>query len=378
MTAKCAFDELVGQTRAAAFLRGAVANDAVSHAYLFTGPAGVGKKTAARALACAIICADGGCGACSACHRIHRDVHPDVHVLAPEGASGYLVEQVRDVVADVYLTSVEGGERVYIIDRADTFNAASANAFLKTLEEPPDGVVIILLAPDPDSVIETIASRCQIVRFQRVGEARAVDLLVERTGASRDEALQALAASGGVPGRAAEYLSSPTRREAREAAVALLPNLSIMDSADVLDAASALLACARVPLEDLKASQEVESRSQAEFFGRKAGGATRALDDRHKRELTARERDGLLEVLLVVESWLRDCLVLSQGLGRLAVNRDVIDTTGPLAHTLPTHAIVRSLAAVDEARRLLSRNVTPQLAVEVMLFDIREVLVCPT
>lgn len=372
MTGRCAFDDLIGQARAAGFLRSAVANDAVSHAYLFVGPSGVGKKTAARALACALVCDDHGCGGCPACRRVQRGFHPDVRELAPEGASGYLVEQVRDVVTDVYLSSHEGGPKIYIIDRAETLNAAAANAFLKTLEEPPDGVVMILLATDPDAVIDTIASRCQIVRFQRVPESRALELLIQRSGASSEDALEALAATGGVLPRAAEYLAIPSRRAARDLALRILPRLSLMDAADVLRAASDLLAAAKVPLEDVRQSQEAQSRDRAEFLGRDA--KSKAVDERNKRELTYREREGLLEVLLVVESWLRDCLVLSQGLPQLAVNRDSIDTTEPFARAMTPSAALRALAAVDEARRLLSRNVTPQLAVEVMLFDVQEVL----
>lgn len=376
MTPRCAFDDLIGQSRAAAFLRKAVDNDAVSHAYLFVGPAGVGKKKAARALACALLCDDHGCGGCEACGRVMRGVHPDVHIYEPEGSSGYLVQQVRDVVGDVYLTSVEGGRRIYVFDRADTFNAGSANAFLKTLEEPPADVVIILLAEDPDAVIDTIASRCQIIRFQRMPEARAVEILVGQSGASPEQAVEALAATGGVVGRAREYLDSPSRREARELVVRTMPNLPVMDAADVLDAAREILEAARVPLEGLKAVQEAEARERAEFLGKGAKGG-KELEDRFKRQLTAREREGLLEVLLVVESWLRDCLVLSQGMPELAVNRDVVDTTQPVARVMTAAAAVRALASVDEARRLLSRNVTPQLVVETMLFDIREVLLCP-
>ena len=128
-------------------------------------------------------------------------------------------------------------------------------------------------------------------------------------------------------------------------------------------------------MEDVRSAQEAEGRSRAEFLGKDA--KSKAIDDRNKRELTSREREGLLEVLLVVESWLRDCLVLSQGLEQLAVNRDAVDTTTPVARVMTPQAAVRALAAVDEARRLLSRYVNPQLAIEVMLFDIREVLQCP-
>ena len=303
-------------------------------------------------------------------------MHPDVHVLAPEGAAGYLVEQVRDVVSDIYLTSIEGGPKVYIFDRAETLNPASANAFLKSLEEPPDDVVIVLLAEDPDSVIDTIASRCQIVRFQRVPEARAVEVLVQRTGAPRDEALEALAATGGVLARAAAYLASPSRRAARELAVRVLPNLPLMDAADVLDAARR--AAGRRPgaargREGGPGGREPRPRRVPRQDGARRArdrGSLQARTDRSRARGVARSapRRGELAARLPRAV---------AGTAELAVNRDVVDTTEPVARVMTPQAAVRALGAVDEARRLLSRNVTPQLVVETMLFDIREVLTCP-
>ena len=180
------FDDLLGQDRVAEFLRRATAADRVSHAYLFVGPPGAGKATAARALACAVLCADDGCGACSECQRVKRGAHPDVHTVRPEGAAGYLAEQVRDIIHDVNLSPIDSQHKVYIVNDADLFNDASANAFLKPLEEPPDDVVIILMAHSFEAVLPTIASRCQIVRFRRIPESEAAAILVSQTGAATD------------------------------------------------------------------------------------------------------------------------------------------------------------------------------------------------
>jgi len=371
---RCAWDDLVGQGRAVDFLKRAAESGRVSHAYLFVGPPGSGKKTAARAFACALYCQDAGCGACPTCHRIRRGSHPDVHVVSPEGAATYLVPQVRDVIHDTNLAPIEGPLKVYIIEDADLFNDASANAFLKTLEEPPGDVVVILLAHALDSVLPTIASRCQIVRFRRLDSETAAQLLGERTAAGRTEALAALAAAGGVVSRARDFLASPARRAARGVILRALKDLPVLDDLDVLEMARELLAAVRAPLDDVRESQAAETLQREEFLGK---GSTKQLEDRHKRELTAREREGIAEVLNVAESWLRDCLVLSQGLADLVVNCDALDAMEEVAAVITPAAAATALGAVNIARTRISYNVSPQLAIEAMLFDIREVLLCP-
>lgn len=373
MTA-CVWDDLIGQQRAIEFLRGSVESGRVGHAYLFVGPAGAGKKTAAKAFACAVLCDDNGCGSCRACYRIKHGYHPDVHVIAPEGAAAYMVGQIRPIIHDVVMRPVEGNRKVYIFESADLMNDATANAFLKTLEEPPADVLIIMLAPTFDSVIPTISSRCLVVRFERIPPETAAGLLTARTGASRSESSAALAATGGVLPRAAEFLESPTRRAARDRMLAILKDLTALDEYDVLTSAKELLTLVKAPLGELKERQAVELKEREEFAG-KTGG--KAVEDRHKRELTAREREGIAEVLNVTESWLRDCLVLSQGLGDLVANTDAADAMEEVAAIITPGAAIRALSGVNEARRRISYNVSPQLAVEAMLFDIREVLLCP-
>ncbi len=375
MTRTCAWDELIGQTRAVTHLRAAVETGSVAHAYLFVGPPGAGKKRAAKALACALICDDGGCGSCRTCYRIKRGLHPDVRIYEPEGAASYLLdEQIRPLIHDVHLRPNEADVKVYVLAQADLMRDAQANAFLKTLEEPPPNVVMVLLAPAYDSVLPTVASRCQIVRFTSVPPQTAERLLAERTGAAPAEARAALAATGGVLSNAVEFLESSGRREARSRMLAILKDLTAYDAHDVLQAARELLVLVKAPLEELKAIHAEEIRDRDEFVGKVPG---KAMEDRHKRQLTAREREGITEVLSIAESWLRDCLALSQGLDGMVVNGDVKDAMYEVAGVITPSAAIRALDAVREARRRISYNVSPQLAVEAMLFDIQEVLLCP-
>ncbi|MDO9556472.1 MAG: DNA polymerase III subunit delta' [Coriobacteriia bacterium] len=375
MERNCVWDDLLAQKRVADFLKHAATTGTVAHAYLFVGPTGAGKKTAARALACSLFCDDGGCGVCSICHRIRNGKHPDVHVFRPAGAATYMVEQVREVIHDVHLKPVQASHKVYIFEEADRFNAGSANAFLKTLEEPPDDVIIVLLTRSFDAVIPTIASRCQIVRFRPVPESMAIGVLIERSGATQDEARIALAASDGVISRALDFLESPVRRKTRDATVELLKRLPLMDGHDVLLGARTVLSEAKAPVEMLKAAQAEELAERKELFGK--GISTKPIEDRHKRELTAREREGVTEVLSVAESWLRDCLVMSGCAPELVANADDADAIEEVAAIITPRAAVSAVEAVARARRRISYNVSPQLAVEAMLFDIQEVLRCP-
>ena len=129
--------------------------------------------------------------------------------LQPEGAAGYLAEQVREIIHDVSLSPIEGPLKVYIMEGADLFNDSAANALLKTLEEPPADVVFVLLAHSLEPVPPTIVSRCQVVRFRRLAPSEAVALLLSQTGAAPDEAAAALAAAGGVVARARDFSRSP-------------------------------------------------------------------------------------------------------------------------------------------------------------------------
>ncbi|TDB38723.1 MAG: DNA polymerase III subunit delta' [Actinobacteria bacterium] len=375
MAATCVWDEIPAQTRVAGYLRRAVAGDTVSHAYLFVGPSGSGKKTAAVALACAVFCDDGGCGACPTCYRVLGGHHPDVHIVRPEGAATYIVDQVREIIHDVNLKPVQASHKIYIIDEADRFNPESANAFLKTLEEPPDDVIIVLLTRSYETVLPTIASRCQVVRFRPVPPSVAAALLVERLGVDTAQARAALAASGGVVPRAEELLRSPGRLAARDLCLETLKRLPLMDGYDVLDAARLLLGAVKGPLDEVKSVQGDELEEYRAILGKTV--STKPLEERHKRELTAREREGVGEILGVTQSWLRDCLAVSQGAGEYVANTDVADAMDEVAGIITPAAALRALEAVDTARKRISYNVSPQLAIEVMLFDIREVLRCP-
>ena len=145
--------KLSGQKRVKSFLTRAVEGGRAAHAYLFVGAPGSGKLEAAWALVQALLCEDGGCGTCDNCMRAARRTHPDVHYYTPESATGYLISQTRELLEDVALAPIRAKHKVYIIDRAEQMRANTANALLKTIEEPPETVTFILLGTSTDTIL---------------------------------------------------------------------------------------------------------------------------------------------------------------------------------------------------------------------------------
>ena len=374
---------LSNQPRVRDFLASAYAEGRLSHAYLFCGVPGAGMVEAAVALAQCVVCPNDADGTCEECVRVAHRTHPDVRFLSPGGVSGYLVDQVRELEADVAMTPVRAHSKVYVLDRVDQLRGTAANALLKTLEEPPENVMFILIARTADAVLSTIVSRCQQVPFRVVPPQLALADVSQRSGSGEREARIALSVAG-TPDRAVEFLASSDRRNVRLKTVRLLCELANDDAWAVLVAAAGLCEEVQIavglrrrdkpaPKREKIITEEVRQRTagQEEYYSKPM---LKRLEDVVKRELSARERSGIIEVLAVTESFLRDVLVCCEGALEPIVNEDVSSSVEQIAHTATTAGVLRALDACAAARSDIAHNVTPQLALEVMLLAIKEAL----
>ncbi len=188
--------KIVGHEWAVQLLANAIKNDHIGHAYLITGAERIGKTTLARTFAQALNCQaepdQRPCGECRSCYLTANDLHPDVRLVEPQvsgrGKLTIKIEQIRELQQELNLLPYEARKRIAILKRFDTANINAANAFLKTLEEPPDKVMLILTANDADTLLPTIASRCRTIGLRPLKATFVEESLMARWGVRADEA----------------------------------------------------------------------------------------------------------------------------------------------------------------------------------------------
>ena len=243
------FRTLVGHRPILGLVARAIVQGTLPQSLIFSGPDGVGKRRVAIALAQVLNCqapqtdVEGfvldACGKCGACRRIERGTYSDVLTVVPEESGNTKIHQVRDVIDRMMFRPFEGRCRVVIIDQADTLVDQAQNALLKTLEEPPDSSVLVLVTARPDALLPTVRSRCPRLRFGRLGVADVAAVLERNHGCDAHEADALAAMSDGSLARALERRSGQ-HGEARDAALRFLDGAPGSNTKAQLDAASEL------------------------------------------------------------------------------------------------------------------------------------------
>ncbi len=203
------FAETLGQPKATALLGRAIENDRLAHAYLFSGPEGVGKRTTARQFAALLLCqaraADGPCGRCGSCVQFSSGNNPDFLNIRPQGAI-IKIDQIRELKKALGFPPLECPRRVILLEDVHTMRREAGNSLLKLLEEPPPDNILILTAIDSEPILPTIVSRCQIIPFFPLTLELAAQIIAARnTGLSLEEAGHLANLSGGCPGLAKTF-----------------------------------------------------------------------------------------------------------------------------------------------------------------------------
>ena len=333
------FSSIIGHDRQIDILKRALANNALAHAYLFSGEQGIGKRLTAYALAAALNCEapgdGGGCGVCPACRKVSGGIHPDVRIVMPESRDEQLlatlsskeaekasdeikIDQIRRAQDSISLKPSEGRKKVLIVDGAETMNEASQNAFLKTLEEPPGDSLIILITSMPQSLLPTIRSRCQALAFQPLPRQILAGVIREKRGLSDDDAWFAAALSRGSIGIALAMDVQEEKAE-RERFLALREGLAGMRDDEILTLADGI----------------------------------------------AKDRDGFGRIIDIGIERLRDRLVLDEtGDERLLVFAGAADRVEGPAGRVARERVLRDMDLFIQCRTLLERRVSAQLVAE--------------
>ncbi|MCF3178977.1 DNA polymerase III subunit delta' [Streptomyces sp. NPDC127069] len=398
------WDDLVGQERVHAQLA-AAARDAdalvtaaaegeplppgskMTHAWLFTGPPGSGRATAARAFAAALQCVspdralggEPGCGFCDGCHTTLAGTHADVEIVRTDLLS-IGVKETRDLVRRAQLSPAVGRWQVIVLEDADRLTEGAGNVLLKAVEEPAPRTVWLLCAPSLEDVLPTIRSRCRHLTLTTPSVAAVAEVLVRRDGVEPAAAAAAARATQGHIDRARRLATDEAARS-RRAAVLKLP-LRVDDVGGCLKAAQELVDAAA---EDAKqVAEEVDAKETEELraaLGAGAGaggrlprgtaGVMKELEDRQKRRRTRTQRDSLDLALTDLTGFYRDVLALQLGSALAIANEDIRPDLDRIARASGPERTLRRIEAIIACREALDRNVAPLLAVEAMTMALR-------
>lgn len=320
-----------GNQQARARLQGAVVGDAVSHAWLFTGPSGIGKTTLALEFARLLQCTERDpssgepCGECTSCRKIARNTHPDVTLIEPPANKRNLsVDQVRDVIRMASLAPSEGRWRIFVIPEIERMLLPAMNSLLKTLEEPAPQVVLLLTSSEPEALLPTVLSRCQIVPMLPLSPDEVAQALSERWQVPASDATALAALANGRIGWAVRATEKPELREQR-----------------------------------LHELEEI------------AGLASVSRDERLRRAgAFGADVESARRVLELWTLWWRDVMLAAGGASHLVTSGTLRTQAEQLGRRLGVERAQVFLRALLDAQLALEANANPRLTMEVLALDL--------
>ncbi|ATF10613.1 DNA polymerase III subunit delta' [Brevibacillus sp. HB1.1] len=317
------------QPRAQELLYHSLRNERLAHAYLLAGPKGSGKKQMALHLAKSLFCSEreaDACGACVTCRRIEGGNHPDVLFITPDGAS-IKIDQIRSLQKEMAMRAVESSRKVYIIEHVDKMTTQAANSLLKFLEEPPAGVLALLLTEHSHAILPTILSRCQIVQFSPLS----AELIAEKLRAE------------GVLAGMAQVASHITTNV--EEAMTLSQSESFAQLRNLV----------------IQLVQECKQRNSSALL---------TIHDMLQKSDKSKEELPLFLDLLIL--WLRDILYLQVGRHAHLINSDQQDVLQGQALVWTKAELLRGIDLVMETKNRIERNANTQLALERLVLQFQE------
>ena len=375
------FDDLVGQEHIIDILKGAVAasrtgeeSQEMTHAWVFTGPPGSGRSSAAVAFAQALICPNNGCGTCNDCNSAKTHGHPDVEIIRTEGLS-IKVEEVRELLTRVAWAPSMGGWRVVVMEDTDRLTESAANALLKAIEEPGTRTVWLLCAPTLHDVLPTIRSRCRHLQLRTPSLEAVTNVLINRDHIAPGMADFAARVSQGHIGRA-KYLATNESVRSNRKTIMQLP-LQLGSLAAAFQAAQILVDLATTEanaLSDERDEKEVEKLQEA--YGKGATGrgmatggakAVKELEKEQKSRSTRMVRDSIDGALLDIATFYRDVMMVQSGNTDSMINTDMREQIESYAAKSYSHSTINKINAIMEARENLARNSAPLVTCEALM-----------
>lgn len=323
------FSRIKGQASAIKIIKQDLAKKRFAHAYLFVGPDGVGKASTVIEMAKAIFCSNGdtdACENCLSCKKFDHGNHPDFKKIEPENDI-LGIDRVRDLKREIGYKPLESRWKVYFIADAHCLTPQAANSLLKTLEEPPPFVILLITSPSESLLLPTIVSRCRVIKFNPLPGKVIENYLVQNLEAERQQAQLLASLAGGSLGRAISFYQEGSLLQIRREIIEALAGIEKWSYLDL---------------------EEVTDRLQ--------------------------EHGGLVGwdfVFNLILSWYRDLMVVKLGHGKKIFNQDFLPALRNAATRYNQEQLSGIIDRIQKTYNLISRNVNKQLALEVMFLKIR-------
>lgn len=332
---------IVGHTKIQQILQKGLLNNKLAHAYLFSGPAHLGKSLVAEKFIASILCHDYHqqnksqvkslpCNECVFCQQYHKGIHPDVYNLKKEeDKKNISVEQVREMQKFLSLTSFLNSYKIAVIENAQDLSESAQNALLKALEEPNQKTILILLVNDANFLLSTISSRCQLIKFRLLAEDNIFDHLIS-LGSSREKAKIITALAGGQIGLAINYMQNP----------------------------------------DLFETYIAKMTQTLDFFNQDLASRFKNIENILGGKKGTDSSSAMSEELDYWQLILRDILFAQNNLENLQANLNFQKTIKSLAEKYSTRKILSLMAQIKQIKKYLTYNINPRLAVENLLINL--------
>lgn len=320
-------NNLVGHEKQRSYFSNLIKNQTLPHAIMLEGKYGVGKYTLSQVLAQAVLCeqkAGEACGTCRSCIKMSHKNHPDYMLIEPDGTQ-IKNAQIESFQEFINIKPYDGLYKVVIIKDADRMNASSQNRILKTLEEPPSHVVVILLTTNSETLLPTVISRCQVVKLNGLPEQVILDFLNEQTSHEQKEVIAKLA--DGSIGLALDYLSSEEFQQIQIHSEIVLQSIHDKDRPKLLE--------------------------QLSYF--------------------SEQKDSIKKILDYMILWYRDILLFKQAKAKhLLIHSDAVEFIKKLARHLTVKKIIENIELIETTKRKLNQHAQYDLTLEVMLIKLLE------
>lgn len=323
------YTDIYGHKNIINTLKKVVKNNSVSHAYLFSGQKGLGKKLVAKAFAKTLLCKTGNdipCNKCSSCIKFDSGNHPDFYIETPLGES-FKKEQIDNIQNNLKTLPYESKRKVFILDDCDKMTVAAQNSFLKTLEEPPEHSVIIMICINSYSLLPTISSRCQIIKFSLINSKEIEKAIIDRFNVDINESKFISNFSNGIIGKAFDLYNNEFKKIRNE----------------LIDIIDYVMEC-----------DKFQVFSKVEYF--------------------ENNKDNIYDIMDMTYIWFRDLVVLKESnLEDIIINKDKIDLLNKQVRKISRYKLYEILDTIKNTKDNLASKVNFTLSIEMMLLKFQEV-----